>query len=156
MRVLAGLALALAAAPLAAQDPYVAPNAPHDKVSAFSADGMSRLDSLLQPIIREARSTWPEARRRYLEGLPPRHGFFVTASLVDGRGMREVVFIGVDSIARDSIYGRVWNQIQRVQGYRLYQPYAMAEDDILDWLISKPDGSEEGNLTGKFMESYRP
>ena len=156
MRAFAGLALCFLAAPLVGQDPYVAPNAPHDQVAAFTREGLSRLDSLLQPLIREARASYPEAKRRFEAGLPPKHGFFVTVSLADARGMREVVFIGVDSIVGDSIYGRVWNQIHQVQGYRLYQPYAMDEADILDWLISKPDGTEEGNLLGKFMDTYRP
>ena len=27
------------------------------------------------------------------------------------------------------------------------------EKDILDWLIAKPDGSEEGNFIGKFLDT---
>ena len=28
--------------------------------------------------------------------------------------------------------------------------------EVLDWTISKPDGTEEGNFVGKFLDTYRP
>jgi hypothetical protein len=108
----------------------------------------------MAPYIAKARATYPAARRRYLAGLPPRHSFFVTVHLSDAAGGRETVFLAVDSLARDSVFGRIWNQIHWVQGYRLRDPYATAEADVLDWLITNPDGSEEGNFVGKFIDTY--
>ena len=32
--------------------------------------------------------------------------------------------------------------------------YQFSESDLLDWLITHPDGSEEGNFVGKFLDSY--
>ena len=32
----------------------------------------------------------------------------------------------------------------------------MKESDVLDWTISKPDGTEEGNFVGKFLDTYKP
>jgi hypothetical protein len=32
----------------------------------------------------------------------------------------------------------------------------VSEAELLDWLITKPDGSEEGNVVGKFLDTYRP
>jgi hypothetical protein len=43
-----------------------------------------------------------------------------------------------------------------VRGYRLRDQHAVAEAELLDWLITKPDGSEEGNVVGKFVDTYRP
>jgi hypothetical protein len=34
--------------------------------------------------------------------------------------------------------------------------YATAETELLDWLITKPDGTEEGNVVGKFLDTYQP
>jgi hypothetical protein len=34
--------------------------------------------------------------------------------------------------------------------------YATAEAELLDWLIAKPDGAEEGNVVGKFLDTYQP
>ncbi len=39
---------------------------------------------------------------------------------------------------------------------RRQQEYSFNEDELLDWLISKPDGSEEGNVVGKFLDTYGP
>jgi hypothetical protein len=80
----------------------------------------------------------------------------VLTELRDDGGRSEVVFLAVDSVARDSVFGRIWNQIHVVRGYRLRDPHAIAEADLLDWLITGPDGSEEGNVVGKFLDTYRP
>jgi hypothetical protein len=34
-------------------------------------------------------------------------------------------------------------------------PYKLSERDLTDWLISKPDGSEEGNVVGKFLDEWK-
>jgi hypothetical protein len=80
----------------------------------------------------------------------------VTVDLRDPAGHKEMVFLAVDSLVRDSIFGRIWNQIHLVQGYRLRDRHVVAERHLLDWLITKPDGSEEGNVVGKFLDTYRP
>jgi hypothetical protein len=67
-----------------------------------------------------------------------------------------MVFLAVDSLARDSIFGRIWNQIGVVRGYRLRDRLAIREAALLDWLITKADGSEEGNVVGKFLDTYHP
>ena len=30
------------------------------------------------------------------------------------------------------------------------------KDDVYDWTISKPDGTDEGNFVGKFLDTYEP
>ena len=106
--------------------------------------------------VAQARATFPQAKARYLAGLPPQQSFFVTVQLWDELQHNEMVFLAVDSLARDSIFGRIWNQIHVVRGYQLRQPHVVAETALLDWLITKPDGSEEGNVVGKFLDTYRP
>lgn len=60
------------------------------------------------------------------------------------------------SIAGDRILGRIWSQIELVHGYRFGQRYTFGEADLIDWMFSKPDGSEDGNVVGKFMDTYQP
>jgi hypothetical protein len=43
-----------------------------------------------------------------------------------------------------------------VHGYRLGDRYTFPESELRDWLIAKPDGSEEGNYVGKFLDGYEP
>lgn len=57
--------------------------------------------------------------------------------------------------ARASAYGRIWNEIQVVEGYRLRDRYVVAEAEIIDWMISRPNGTEEGNVVGKFLDTWQ-
>jgi len=43
-----------------------------------------------------------------------------------------------------------------VTGYKHGDTYSFPEADLLDWTISKPDGTEEGNFVGKFLDTYQP
>jgi hypothetical protein len=149
--------LLVRATPLVGQEPHVSTQAPSDQpVSVTSDEQRRRLEAAVAPYIAQARATYPQAKQRYLAGLPPQQSFFVTVELRDAAGHSEMAFLAVDSLARDSIFGRIWNQIQAVRGYRLRDRHAVAEAELLDWLITKPDGSEEGNVVGKFVDTYRP
>jgi Uncharacterized protein conserved in bacteria (DUF2314) len=142
---------------LSGQDPHLSPDAPRDQpVSASNAEQLRRIDAAIAPYVAQARASYPPARARYLAGLPPQESFFVSAKLHDEMGRQEMVFVAVDSIARDSIYGRIWNQVNVIRRYRAGDQYAVREAELLDWLISKPDGSEEGNVVGKFLDTYQP
>ena len=110
----------------------------------------------LEPYVQQARDSYPAAKQRFLGGLPPRETFFVTVRLSDSLEHHEQVFVAVDSIVGDRIAGRLWSQIDLVRGFRLRQPYVTTEREIVDWLIAKPDGTEEGNIVGKFLDTYRP
>lgn len=156
--MLAGL-IALSPALAASQqsDPQLAPNAPHDRpVETAQRCIWNAIDRAMQPYIAQARASWPQARERYLAGLPPRHSFFVTALLVDESDRREQVFIAVETIRDGRITGKIWNRVDIVRGYRLGDRYSFPEPELRDWLITKPDGTEEGNFVGKFLDGYEP
>jgi len=145
---------ALAVAQLA---PQLAPNAPMDSpVQTTQKCAWLAMDRAMQPYIAQARASWPDARRRYLAGLPPRHTFFVTVLLVDDQDRREQVFIAVDGIKDGEISGKIWNRIEVVHGFRLGDRYSLPETELRDWMIAKPDGTEEGNFVGKFLDGYEP
>lgn len=138
-------------------EPQLAPNAPQDRpVEAAQKCMWMAMDRAMQPYIAKARATWPEARKRYLAGLPPRHTFFVTALLIDDSDRREQVFIAVESIRDGQITGSIWNRIGVVRGYHHGQRYTFPESELRDWMIAKPDGTEEGNFVGKFLDTYEP
>jgi hypothetical protein len=158
MRFMLSLALLLGARSTNAQRPVtIAPNAPVDR--PVSARERCQWDSVMRamaPYVERARATYPAAKARYLNGLPPRHAFFVTVRLTDAVGRNEQVFLFVDSIANGKIGGRIWSEIALVNGYKLRQPYEVAESDIVDWMVARPDGTEEGNVVGVFLDTYRP
>lgn len=153
----AALALALAAQAAAhAQNPKLAPNAPRDQpVAATSQDAGERLRRAIQPYVDSARATWPAAKSRFLAGLPTGQSFFAVTRLHDAAGRSEQVFVAVARIEGGRIYGRIWSRIQNVSGFQWGQPYDFPETELVDWLIAHPDGSEEGNFVGKFLDNYR-
>jgi hypothetical protein len=67
----------------------------------------------------------------------------------------EQIFVRVDRIDDNGrIHGRIASDIVAVSGYRRNDPIEVGDDDLIDWLIARPDGSEEGNLVGKFLDTY--
>ena len=141
-------------APAASTSPppvYVPLNAPPDVPFGMSA----QLMTLLEPCRRRALATWPGARRRFLAGLPPNYVLLVTTRLRNPGGRMEQVFVAVDGIDGTRVRGRITSEILVVVGYRQWQAVTVPERDIVDWTISRPDGSEEGNWMGKFIDAYR-
>ena len=155
--IIAALALLQACASAPREQPVtLAPNAPADRPVRITTDtAQARLFALMEPYVREARASYPEAKRRYLAGLSPGHTFFVTTRLYDAEGRMEQVFIAVDRIADGRITGRIWNDIRTVRGFARGQAHTYPEAELVDWLITRPDGTEEGNFVGKFIDAYQ-
>jgi len=141
--------------PAVVPEPALAENAPKDAPVSASAANVSAMGKLLAPCVTKARAAFPAAARRFRNGLPEGQSLFVVTVLHDSSGKFEQVFIAVDSIGKTDVYGRIWNQITIVKGYQLKQPYTVPESEIIDWMISKPDGSEEGNWSGKFLDALQ-
>ncbi|MBS0456364.1 MAG: hypothetical protein JSS44_03375 [Proteobacteria bacterium] len=141
---------------LAAYPPVaeIAANAPKDVAQQGSTTQLARTDAALQPLIEQARRTYPEAKQRFIAGLPFGNIFSVTVRLRDAGGRTEDVFLQVRAIAEGRIYGVIASHIDLVTGFAAGDPYDLPESDIRDWTISKPDGSEEGNLIGKFLDTH--
>ena len=114
------------------------------------------LDAAIAPYVEEARKSYPTAKTRFLHGLPSDQAFFVTVQLKDAAGRSERVFLQVAEIRGATVFGTIANEVVLVEGFKAGQRYSVDESAILDWLIAKPDGSEEGNFVGKFLDTYRP
>jgi hypothetical protein len=41
-----------------------------------------------------------------------------------------------------------------VTSFQTGATYDLAESDIRDWTIQEPDGGEEGNCVGKFLDAH--
>ena len=159
MRPLAGivcvstLAMLACAAPTTRSDPHVATSAPEDRT--YHWDDISKMDAELASYVAQARVTYPDAKSRFQSGLPPQHSFFVTVDLRDSRGKVERVFLVVDRISSGTIYGRIWNDVLFIEGFQFKQPHSVREAEILDWTITRPDGTEEGNYVGKYIDTLQ-
>ncbi len=54
------------------------------------------------------------------------------------------MFVTVASIKDNRITGRIASDIIGVKGFKNGDPYTFSESELADWLITHPDGSEEG------------
>jgi len=60
-----------------------------------------------------------------------------------------------EKVADGEISGRIASSMTLI-GYGMGQFYSLPESQLIDWMIAKPDGTEEGNEVGKFLDTYHP
>ena len=137
------------------QEVYVAPNAPKDKPVKAGEGEAEQIEAAIKPYIEKARNTYPQAKVRFLTGLPPRHTFFITTRLRDSSNRFEQVFIAVKEIKDGRINGVIASEVRLVSGYVVGDTYSFPETELIDWTISRPDGTEEGNFVGNFLDSFQ-
>lgn len=118
-------------------------------------------DRGIQLYVAQARATYPAAKKRFLAGLPPNHTFAVWIRLwqKDDQARQiahEDVFVDVDSIKNGNVTGRIGNKIELLTNYHKGEVISFAESEVMNWLILWPDGTEEGNVVGKFLEHWKP
>jgi Uncharacterized protein conserved in bacteria (DUF2314) len=130
-----------------------APDKPVKTVGSKSHDVLMKAEA---PYVAKARATYPTAKKRYLTGLPRDYRFEVRKRLADPNGAAyEEVFIEVDAIKGGKVYGRIGSELGAVRSYRQWQRISFPESEVLDWTIVHPDGREEGNYVGKFIDTYK-
>lgn len=134
----------------------LATNAPKDQPKQITSEELKKFEDAIKPYVEKARQTYPDAKKRFLAGLPPKRVFFVTTRLHDSSGKFEQVFIYVKEIKDGTITGIISSDVETVAGYKLRDTYSFPESELMDWTISKPDGTEEGNFVGKFLDTYHP
>ena len=142
----------LAAATLAAAEPVLSPDAPKDR--PVRGQDTARFERAIAPHIARAKASYPAARQRFLAGLPAGQSFFLTTRLVDAKGRQESVFVAIERLQGGQASGRIWNDIQMVEGFKRGDRFTFPESALLDWLITHADGSEEGNFVGKFLDTW--
>ena len=153
-RFLAALAPTVLAASLASQE--LSPNAPPDKPAGVQGlEKTAKLEEAIAPYVKKAKETLPRAKKRYLKGLPKSDVFFVTTRIRDNERF-EQVFLRVTSWEGDTIRGVLASDMELLTTHKKGEIITCNVTEVIDWTISKPDGSEEGNFVGKFLDSYKP
>jgi len=140
----------------AQNDAPVSSQAPEDRPVKLGAGQKDKFLELIKPYVEKARKTYPEAKARYTRGLPSGEAFFLTVRLEDKVGHHEQVFIRVKEIKDGKVRGLIASKIELVDGFKMGDEYTFAESELMDWTISKPDGTEEGNFVGNFLDHYQP
>jgi hypothetical protein len=141
----------------AAQSPQpgTGTNVSPDKAFTTDVSGSNRIEEAIKPYVQKARESYPQAKQRFLAGLPPKNRFFVVTRLQDEKKRVEQAFIAVESIEDGNITGRIGSRILGVDGYKQGDKYIFPESQLVDWVIMKPGGTEEGNVVGNFLDEYQ-
>jgi hypothetical protein len=127
----------------------------HSDRIAADAEAWACLDKAMQPYVARATETFPGVRDRFVTGQLAGSELYVTTRLKDSQGRTEQVFVHVDSIGRDSVFGWLASDVTFLVGMQNGSPYRLQTSRILDWTIVSSDGHEEGNLVGKVLDSLQ-
>jgi hypothetical protein len=131
-------------------------NRPPDKPVAATAEQVKKFEDAIAPYVKKARESLPQAKEKYLAGLPKDYIFYVTIKLYDAEKKYEQVFVRVTSWKDENIKGILDSDLSVIHNHTKGEKLSCAESEVLDWTISKPDGTEEGNFVGKFLDTYQP
>jgi uncharacterized protein YegJ (DUF2314 family) len=130
---------------------------PPDKPAVMaSKEQIAAYDRAIAPYVAKARATYPDAKKRFLDGLPSGYRFLVRVPLTDPDGKREDSFLAVEKISGGKITGPIANELSVVTHHQRGQQLTVPESEIDNWVIVRPDGTEEGNFVGKFLDHYKP
>jgi len=114
-----------------------------------------QLDAVIAAPITKARRSLHHIRKRYQSGLASSENLILTARIFDDNGVFEQVFAQVQEWTNDSITAIITSDLDTVREYRKGQAITFSEKHVLDWVILRADGSEEGNFVGKYLASLQ-
>jgi hypothetical protein len=99
--------------------------------------------------------SYPAAKKRYENGLPRTDRFYVVARLARGAGICAMAVVRVSGIDEQNgtVNGRIENEIDGRLGYHEKDEITVPESAVIDWKIAHSDGSVEGDVVGKFLNS---
>jgi uncharacterized protein YegJ (DUF2314 family) len=148
--LLLAITVVLGTSSVLAAEPRLAPNAPQDKPKRAE---VSKMEQAIAPYVEQARKSWPEAKKRYLAGLPKGEIFFTTVKLAEGDRV-EQCFVRVTRVQAGKITGTIASDLLSLKKLHNGDVVTFNETELVDWMIAKPDGTEEGNVVGKFLDTW--
>ncbi len=99
-----------------------------------------------------AKARLPELQKKFNKGLEPGFSLLLKAPFTTDSGGNEWMWIEVTAWNNTDITGVLQNKPYEVIGLVAGALVTANQEDIFDYMLSKPDGTYEGNETGKLME----
>lgn len=109
-------------------------------------------DELLKASER-AKERFPDLKKQFSDGLGPGYSIMVKIPFETDDGGNEWMWVEVTKWKATEIEGILQNDPYEVKDLKAGALIKFNESDIFDYLLNKPDGSFEGNETGKILES---
>jgi uncharacterized protein YegJ (DUF2314 family) len=119
-----------------------------------SKDSLSYVqhDEKLLEASQHARLRLPELRQLFSKGLEPGYSIMVKCPFPTKAGGNEWMWIEVTMWNGEEMQGVLQNDPYEIDGLKAGAIVDMKESKIFDYLLYKPDGTFEGNETGKIIE----
>jgi hypothetical protein len=114
----------------------------------------SRLDKAIQPYVVKARAGLPGIKKRFNSGLKD-EVLMLTVRVYDPNGKYEQVFATVKKWGEKEITGTIASDVMGIKSHKMGDEITFPEKDVLDWTIEKSDGTEEGNVVGNFLNTFK-
>jgi hypothetical protein len=114
----------------------------------------SRLDKAMQPYVVKARAGLPGIKKRFEAGMKD-EVLMLTVRVYDPNGKYEQVFATVKKWDEKEITGTIASDVMGIKSHKMGDEITFPEKDILDWTIEKRDGTEEGNVVGNFLNTFK-
>lgn len=113
-------------------------------------------DEKLEAASNRAKAKIPELQKLFLAGLPLNTHLLIKFPFESEDGQREWMWVEITKWKGEKVDGLLQNDPRFVMTLKAGQKVTKNINDMFDYILYKPDGSQEGNETGEIiMESQR-
>lgn len=120
-----------------------------------NAEETSKLDKAMAPYVAKAREGLPAIKKRFGAGIPKDEVLMLTVRVYDPDKKYEQVFVTVQKWTDSEISGNIASDVMGLKTHKMGDEITFKPEDVLDWTVEKSDGSEEGNVVGNFLNTYK-
>ena len=99
----------------------------------------------------KARERLPDLQKQFANGLEPGYSIMLKAPFAADDGGNEWMWVEVLEWTRDSIKGILQNDPFRIASLTRGTIVDIKEEDVFDYILYLPDGTAEGDETGKVI-----
>lgn len=103
----------------------------------------------------KAKLRLPELKTRFNKGLEPGYSILIKAPFKTDDEGREWMWVEITKWENESITGILQNEPFKIARLKAGSIVKANEKDVFDYMLYKPDGTYEGNETGKILEKRK-
>ena len=108
-------------------------------------------DSSIKKASEKARQRLPELKTLFNKGLAPGYSILLKAPFKTDNGANEWMWVEITKWESKSLSGVLQNDPFEIKNLKAGALVELHEEEIFDYILNKPDGTSEGNETGKII-----
>lgn len=116
---------------------------------------LARHETALADPVREALRTLPQAKKRFLAGLPQGDQFLLTVRVVATDTSFRQASARVLGWRGGTVQALLLPEAADAAGAAEPLPVSFPETAVMDWTLLRASGREEGNYVGKYLDTSR-